>query len=380
MAASLKTILDFDDDKREYFDKWFLKCVKDVDLNSIPGYCVLRNFGSTNRQVFNVDMSGSYDLERLLLIRDLVWDRFEELAESDPIYAFGKPEPHKINKIREGRYRIISAVSLLDSLCDRLLFMPLLTKIKKSITNTPVAVGWSPIFPVPFHHMMGGHHDSYLAIDKSSWDWTVQPWLLDAVKGVLLEMVSAPSWWRSHVSKRFQHLFGNPVWKFQDGVEIVQAEPGIMKSGCYLTIWINSISQLILHHLAVGMLSIEPGKILALGDDTIQVLSPEHDNRYVETLSNMGFTIKSHRTKVPEFCGFHFHKFKFVPAYGPKHQFLLRHLTEDPEEAKQVLQSYQLLYMHDERKLKAIRKLASELGLSDAYVSDQRLRMIVDNA
>lgn len=345
------------DDKDKWFSGQFLKAVLDVDLNSVPGYCILREFGTTNRQVFNVNESGEYDFSRLQLVYRLVKNRFNNLSESDPIYTFVKPEPHKKSKIDDKRFRLISGISLLDSLVDRILFMALVDGIKNRVTLHPIAVGWSPVRSHIFHFMMRGKHKNYLCIDKSSWDWTVHKWLIDLVKLTLKQLViQPPSWWLEAVDKRFSALFENPIWKFQDGSVIRQKEPGIMKSGCYLTIWFNSISQMILHRLATISTRSFDGPFLCLGDDTIQVLEDQKD--YLQFMSDLGFDLKVHNLRFPEFCGFIFSNIGYLPAYLSKHQFLLQHLVEDDEIATQTLQSYQLLYKNDANNLARIRNLA----------------------
>jgi hypothetical protein len=362
-----------------------MESVLDVDLNSIPGHCVLKEFGTTNRDVFNVDKDGCYDLQRLLLIRNIVYRRFTSLEISDPIYVFVKPEPHKKTKLEEGRLRLISGVSLVDSLVDRILFKKLVDGIMSRLTKTPITVGWSPLRVNIFNMMMEKNStrqmkDSvYLCVDKSSWDWTVHPWLIDMVKTVLTSLVAdAPAWFIQKVNKRFNYLFCNPEWKFQDGTIITQKQPGIMKSGCYLTIWINSISQLLIHHISLIMNSIPPCPFLCLGDDTIQVMESDFDKeRYLATLRSLGFSLKVHELKDPEFAGFIFRGLHFYPAYEAKHQFLLRHLTTDTEVAAQTLASYQLLYANDTDRLVKIRKLARDLDLPIAIVPDQRLHEII---
>lgn len=367
-----------EEDHEVYFNRNILKAIMDVDLRSIPGWCVLKDLGTTNREVFNVNEDGAYDLNRIKIVVEIVKRRWMEMHESDPIYAFVKPEPHKKEKLANGKLRLISGVSLVDSLIDRLLFMQW-TKVAQSlVTHTPIVIGWAPTDAVKFHHMMGGQHEQYLDVDKTSWDWSLRPWILDMVKHVLCGLVDAPSWWTERVDKRFDYLFTAPLWKFQDATVIKQKEPGIMKSGCYMTIWINSIGQLLLHQLAMHRSGVEMHLPLVLGDDTTQPYYGEDKDNYLQEIRNFGFVIKPTVGSVAEFCGFRYEGFKSLPAYKSKHQFLLRHLTSDDEVAIQTLASYQLLYYHDKDALRKIRILAKQRGLPQAVVPDHILWYILD--
>ncbi|APG75869.1 hypothetical protein 2 [Sanxia sobemo-like virus 2] len=350
----------------------------DVDLSSIPGWCVLKDLGTTNREVFKVDEEGRYNLDRVKMVIEIVKKRWMEIKESDPIYAFVKPEPHKREKLNSGRLRLISGISLIDSLIDRLLFMKWTLKTRQMLTKTPIAVGWTPLDAVKFHHMMGGMHEQYLDVDKSAWDWSLKPWILDMVKRVLCGLVVAPTWWHQRVNKRFELLFGNPIWKFQDSSMIQQKQPGIMKSGCYMTIWINSIGQLILHQLAQSRCGVQMHVPMVVGDDTTQPYYGEDVDAYLQETRNLGFVIKPSIGRIAEFCGFRFDGFKSLPAYRSKHQFLLRHLTLDDEIATQTIQSYQLLYYNDKYALQQIRTLAIQRGLLKAVVPDHVLWLIID--
>lgn len=354
---------------------------KHLDMSSIPGACILRQLGTTNREVFQYDPeTQTISQERFLLVYGTLVERINSLFDSvisDPIYTFIKPEPHKLTKIQEGRYRIISGVSLIDNLVDRILFQKLVEKIMENLGRHPIAVGWNPIVGSQTFYAVMGHHDQYLSLDKSHWDWSVHPWLIEAVKKVLKGLVPlAPSWWSFLVDQRFEALFGCPTWEFQDGSSIIQRQPGIMKSGCYMTIWINSIAQLLIHNYVSSLLFIPKTPIWVLGDDTIQVLDADLISPYLQQLRVLGFSVRFELTTIPEFCGFHIHRYYHVPSYIDKHSFLLRHLSRDPEIAESTLRSYQLLYCNDKKTLAKIREIVLRRNLPRALFSDDLMAMI----
>jgi hypothetical protein len=114
------------DTESEHFEELMEYCISAVQLDSSSGvpYHV---FGKDNGAVLNAVPD---------LIRKLVKDRInalkgdiqhlsaEELVQqgfTDPIRVFVKNEPHSIEKANSGRWRLISSVSLVDQIVDRIL-------------------------------------------------------------------------------------------------------------------------------------------------------------------------------------------------------------------------------------------------------------------
>lgn len=350
----------------------FKAAVMDLDMNSVPGQCEMSRFGSTNGEALGWDAEDySFDYERYHYFKSLVKTRLLDVIQSpvcDEIKIFVKQEPHKKAKVDEGRFRLISAVSLVDSMVDRMLFMRITHRVVPNYVNTGVMIGWNPsaggfrylaaLFPSGTPLLMA---------DRSSWDWTVQYDMIMAAKEVILRLaVEAPPWWVDAVEHRFSSLFENPVFRFSDGERIVQQQPGIMKSGCYLTILLNSLIQLLLHY----ELSDNPN-IVVLGDDTLQ---EDEDDEYLEKLRDFGITLKVHRGERIEFAGFYVDEKGYYPAYEDKHVFQLEHMCiDDPEKLGATLENYQILYACVPAKLNVLRSMVEEYGLYENYISDGRL-------
>lgn len=295
---------------------------------------------------------------------------------SDPLKVFVKQEPHSLSKIEEGRYRLISAVSLVDTMIDRILFGPMWRKALSRVLQTPCAVGWAP--------MHGGwrllnqkYPRGTLSIDKKAWDWTVRNWLVGVWRDILLELhPGAPDWWIARFEQRFSYLFGRARFRFADGVEVVQAYGGIMKSGCYLTLCLNSIGQTVMHVLACNRMGIDPllDVPLSFGDDI--VMSPfEQQERYIAELNKLCIVKEAEVSTGVQFIGFLMVPHGFVPQYWEKHLFKLKHL--DMSVAEDTLVAYQTMYAYDPVMLKFIRDYASVI-CPEAIVSDRFLREIVD--
>lgn len=349
--------------------------------------------GSTNKEVLGitiVDGRRVYDLVRVSQVRTFVLNRIESLLDGnkdcDPVYCFVKPEPHKKKKLEEGRVRLISGVSLLDSLIDRMLFQDLTNAMQRKVGDTPIAIGWNPIQGSQLFYQKLGHHDEYFSKDISHHDWSLQYWAFQMLKKVLLAcVVDAPSWYKILVNMRFECLFGYGVqWEFQDGHRIIQQLDGIMKSGCFLTLWGNSIIQLLIHFIALfrllmsGAINMELFELLLklswfVGDDSIHKMPRDLVDAYLQTFSDLGFTVRSEFSQIPEFVGFIICKYHHLPAYRDKHAFRLQHLVLDDEIAEATLRSYQLLYANDREALAAIRSLVRKRNIPGAYITDAKL-------
>lgn len=364
-----------------------------LNFKASVGICCLSKYGATIGDVLKYNTAtGSLDAQRLFILRQYTELRMEQLNnglyEADPIKVFIKQEPHKISKLQEGRYRLISSVSMLDSMIDRILFSPLMEKSVSQLYKTPIAIGWSPL--------KGGYRIlsyiaqysasnyvgvKYLFVDKSAWDWTVPRWLLNIVMNIIIDLyVEYPPWWQKCVIKRFEMLFIQADFQFSDGMRIPQRTSGIMKSGCYLTILINSIAQLYLHNLICEYVGIDlrDFPLLCIGDDTAITVSDGYPqdkiDSYIQSWKDLGFKLKISNSNKLIFAGYVCSHYDFLPEYIDKHAFMMQHLTFDPDVAESTLISYQHIYAFSPPILKFLRKIAVERGLLGAVVLDSQLR------
>lgn len=323
----------------------------------------MQHLGSTNGQALKWD-GIECDPERLNFFYNLVKKRYTALsqgiAQSDPIKVFVKQEPHKNSKILEGRFRLISAVSVVDSMVDRILFQELMRECVASATQTPCMVGWTP--------MNGGYKilprvfsgKSVMCLDKTAWDWTVGPWLITLWKRTIKRLAfGASEEWNRIVDLRFKCLFETAVFQFQDGTVVNQPVIGIMKSGCYLTILLNSLGQSLLHYVIMARLGLDTtlAQPYAVGDDTVQDVMPnELLEPYLREMRNLGIIPKDPQIrKEIDFAGHIMTSSYSVPAYLKKHLYNLYHLDETY--AVETLQSYQLEYAFDDQMLEYLQGL-----------------------
>nr|QZZ63315.1 hypothetical protein [Vespula vulgaris Luteo-like virus 2] len=381
--SALKFKAAVSDDRFFHFERLFDYCFSDLDMSSIPGCCEMAKLGSTNGQALLWD-GESCDPGRYRFFKFMVRDRFLTLCRGeldfDPLRVFIKQEPHKVDKIQDGRLRLISCVSVVDAMVDRLLFMSLQKKAISTFDRTNIMIGWTPVKGGFRYLGLQYAGKKILLSDRSSWDWTFKHWLACAVRDLIIDLaVDPPSWWVVAVKLRFEALFEKAIFQFEDGTQYVQDFGGVMKSGCFLTIFINSVAQYIVHCLACrrikGPLFDDPFSLLihVIGDDIVQEDFPGSDE-YLAIIEEMGFKLKVNRSEIVEFAGNFVYKDKYVPAYLHKHLFRLQHLTYDQEIAGSTLQSYLLLYAFKEEMLELIRKIIAIRGLFYYNLSDNSLR------
>lgn len=311
----------------------YLRALGKLDWTSSPGYPYMRR-APTNGDLFKVKNG---------IPNELIVDQFWELVnnrirdgDSDYIRLFVKPEPHKLGKLRDGRYRLISSVSVLDQIIDHMLFDQANDRLIDNWLEVPSKIGWSPVW--------GGWRviptSGCVALDKSSWDWTVQLWLVELVLELRARLCSNLSAdWLRLAKWRYQQLYCSPSFITSGGLVMRQVTPGVMKSGCVNTISDNSFMQCILHVRVCLEIDVSVGNLICMGDDTLQETIGDI-GRYLDRMSQYA------RVKSPvynsEFAGFRFHGRRIEPLYKGKHAYVLLHV--DPEVLPQLSQSYLLMY------------------------------------
>lgn len=347
-------------DEDEWFEGEFAKALLEIDMRSSPGICQFRVLGSTNSEVFLYD-KGLLDPERVALVRQAVYNRYKQLingeAVADPLNVFIKPEPHKERKLQQRRYRLISAVSLVDTMVDRVLFGWLQRKALAVVGSTPCLCGWTPLRG-GWRYVAGRFvNETVACLDKSSWDWTVQAYMVDLWLEFIKSLAVAHSaWWSKAAEVRFRMLFEDAVFQFKDGQRVRQMTRGIMKSGCLLTLILNSVGQSFLHYLAMIRLGENPmsKQPICVGDDTVQVSMPNLEE-YVRLIEELGAKVKGFKVQNwVEFCGFAITPRTCVPAYWQKHLFKLQY-----GDLSDSLESYQIIYANEPLMFSLLTRLAS---------------------
>lgn len=332
-----------------------------LDPKSCPGHPWLK-YGNANQIVFGYDFLLGYQSDNVYLLYKAVIERFEQLEQAptmDKIFPFIKQEPHKLEKLDSGRYRIISGVGATDQLVAELLFRPLLDQSQSLCFWNGVAIGWAPLLWEGVRSFNTFTRSKVVAADKSSWDWTVVPWQTEFSIQFLEKLVPVSG---QVVRNHVKAILGPKTWEFR-GQRFSTLSDGVMPSGWKLTIFMNSILQLACHEMAGGC-----GSVLAMGDDTIQ---EQESDEYWEKLEKLGPIIKEKHTDRKEFCGCLFTPDSYHPVYEGKHAFLLENLKEDV--AVETLTSYQFLYAYDDLKLDFIQDWLRDLGFGEMIIPRTKL-------
>lgn len=195
-------------------------------------------------------------------------------------------------------------------------------------------------------------------MDKSSWDWTVTEDMIIWARQFILELpVSPPQWWKDAVELRFEMLYRRAVYKFQDGTEVEQDVWGIQKSGCLLTLILNSVWQSMLHYDACISLGWQPleDQPITMGDDTLQRWDRDEGalKDYADMIRSRGPILDEAKVQHwIEFAGFAVVGNSCIPAYWRKHFYNLMY-AEHPVD---TLHSYQILYSHYDEMFEWVEK------------------------
>lgn len=216
---------------------------------------------------------------------DPLWAVRENLV--DPVRLFVKNELHSAEKVRTGRMRLISSVSCIDQMVE---------KILGGDQNRAEIAGWTECPSKPGL----GLHDEGLALileemklysepietDVSGWDWSVKQWMLDfdADCRALLGCCELNGAYHKMLRNR-AGLLGKSVLIQSNGSLWVQVIPGIMKSGSGWTSSTNSRARVGVAYCA-GV-----GRIMAMGDDAVENKHPEAKRIYEE----YGLMIKEYK-------------------------------------------------------------------------------------
>lgn len=274
--------------------------------------------------------------------------------EADPIKLFIKDEPHTRKKIKAGRYRLISALSLVDQVVDRILFYPWVQSEIKNCMSVTSKGGWTPL-PAGYASLVRRFPEgTAVAVDKTCWDWTMPQWVVQEYYWAKFRQCQQHRNFRRYkwVCWRRLRLVLGPDARFQlpGGTIWRQTEWGIMKSGFLLTLSLNGAAQFFQHALAwnrMGNITYPP-LIWTMGDDTIMRMPVDKIEAYKEQLATTGCIVKF-VSLAREFSGYRFvgmgDNVTVAPLYEDKHRFIVSYL--EPEKEKDVITAFTLLYALD---------------------------------
>jgi len=292
-------------DPLEHFDDLYQKAVNDivktsssacsVSLGQTKGACLSKKGDEVKLLVY----------QRLLRMSSISLEDLRKLSPvelvqggyCDPIRIFLKCEPHKVSKryckvtkekLQQQRWRIISSVSLVDEILDRILYGK---QNRAEIDNwnaTPSmpGVGFSDDNSAEkfFSEVIEPQKEKWLMmLDFTGWDWGVKQGLLDMdarVRSILCGEQDCDMFLKRACT------IGFSVFVLDNGETWIQNVRGVMKSGWYCTSSTNSRARVLvsLRH-AINQATTHEERmyaltlffVIAMGDDSVE---EEHNGGY----------------------------------------------------------------------------------------------------
>jgi len=221
----------------------------------------------------------------------------------DPIKTFIKMEPHKISKLRDGKYRIISGVSVVDQIIDRLLFGPQneleISQWDKTPSKPGIGLDDEGLRTMAewFNNCLASGR-KLLASDISGWDWSVQEWELYCDLRCREKLSNAEGSIWSHLARCRVFCISRKTFVLPDSSLISQRNPGIQASGWYNTSSTNSRMRVAARAAAYAIYcqrhGVQPDMdevsvCVAMGDDCVEGAL---DGEVYQILCELGHTVK----------------------------------------------------------------------------------------
>ena len=356
------------------WDVWFQEIIK---LDSSPGY-PYTILGKTNKGILSDYRQVIIDLTIDRFIRligislgELQDMNYRDLLDNnlvDPVRLFVKQEPHPSRKFLTGKMRLISSVSIVDQLVERLFHSYINNKFIEQWVNIPSKPGIGLTTDADFSCIIDQFNliKNPCSSDISGWDWSVQYDELMFIADFRALIYGLPF---DHPfikgMRNRQHLVAASIYGLSDGTLFVSDdEKGIQLSGCYITSAGNSEIRIANTILAQAISLIRDGLVhtpdfdatayavqtfkqnprkwlsqipsltsMAMGDDCLEEYTPYlqeiyeylgHPVKFVDVFNqfeDMSFEFCSHRIEMDNNFGY----FRHYPSNVGKSLFNLLH-------------------------------------------------------
>jgi hypothetical protein len=271
-------------------------------MDSSPGIPYSR-LGRTNKDVLEDGSSRGVVVgaivERLRLfmrtdaqvVRNLTAEEKVQQGFCDPVKIFIKQEPHKVQKIKDGKWRIISNVSIVDQVIERILYRAQNKLEISRWTTTPSKPGMGlhdegleQLYSEVQAQIRAGFRVA--GSDISGWDWAVVGWMLfwDAEARCVLAGAGCDSlFWKLTYART--SCLALKVFQLSDGQLWAQTVEGVQASGSYNTSSTNSRIRVMMSWLLNVVWTI------AMGDDNLETVL---DSGEVPEYDSLGLPLKEY--------------------------------------------------------------------------------------
>jgi len=337
-------------------------------------------------------------------VADLVLKEWEEKYQ---LKCFLKAEPTKHKKIDSEMPRVITGLPLHKMIKHQAIFREMLEVAVDNWRKSPIKYAFAPSLPGHIEHLVKTFskrkvHES----DKPNWDFMFFSEFFEICKEVTRLLAVQPADMSDTQFEEYMKDIDNSInevvydceYRCTNGKVFKSKYPGAMKSGTLLTIFFNSMAQILVHIIIMMRLGYsdeeimsEDNAIIAGGDDVLQAFHPSVDlQNYVTEAALLGLPLSDFIVHDSfDGCEFYSHKlyiedgvWKFRPERFTKH--IAKLCTTKIDDLPGALSSHMLNYCWDgkkfnffERMFSHFRKQHPELFTLNYVKSAQYLRFKV---
>lgn len=219
-----------------------------------------------------------------------------------------KGEPTKKSKLDAGMARIIAAQPLHKMVKDQAIFRKMQETAVENWKESPLKYAFNPSTPGHIEHLVKCFKGySVYESDKTNWDYMFSKESFELCRDIILELPVKPigmteeefDQYRVDVKNAIDEVIYDGVYRCDDGRCFKSQYPGIMKSGWVLTIWVNSLAQVVVDTMIkvrMGLtneqISSNAYRIIAGGDDVLQTFPDGFDTEeYRRVAKTFGFDL-----------------------------------------------------------------------------------------
>jgi hypothetical protein len=292
---------------------------------------------------------------------------------------FCKAEPNKRHKLEKGMARIVAAMPLHTMIKNQAVFSELLVKAVENWEHSPIKYAFNPALPGHISHLADcfknrGVYES----DKPNWDFMFHDFVFSMCTEITKQLAVRVDGWTDDAWDEYLKDIDfcaeevcDAAYQCTNGKVYKSSHRGIMKSGWLMTIFFNSLGQLVVDTLvqlrcgATDEEILSPDRtIIAGGDDVLQTFPNGYDlERYKTEAAALGFQLDDFKIhKEFDGCEFFSSVFKrrdgawtFIPQRFTKHIAALR--TTKLEDLAGAIASHQMNWAWDNKKFEFFSKM-----------------------
>lgn len=290
----------------------------------------------------------------------------------DPIRVFVKGEPHSIAKAKEGRFRLIFSVSVVDQMVERYFAQIQGKREVSQWQSLPslIGIGFDQRHIKAMRNSKTWFHEDEEIIesDISGWDWTVQECELRAEAEMRVRLIEECPPTLARLIHNRMHCILKKVMVFSDGTAAI-GPIGVQPSGSYLTSSGNSRMRAMLslrarYDLGFTTDELRTTVVKCVGDDSLE--SSDCDaaslKRKFEQYGHLVKAMKISNQDDFEFCSHQFVGGELRYLNMAKSMYHWAQKARGPDQNAAMLG---LSAMCDRRVMEAVHNIVSSYGVRE---------------